>query len=158
MVPGDETLSSTVDATDPLDLDQQICYSLSIAARGVVAVYKPLLDPLGLTHPQYLVMVALWQYGPLHVKELGMLLALDSGTLSPLLKRLDAMGLVSRTRSATDERQVTVTPTRRAVALRRDAEEVHEQVVRRLGLDTAELEQLRDVLDRVKKSVGVAPR
>jgi len=158
VVPGDETLSSTVEPDDSLDLDQQICYALSIAARGVVAVYKPLLAPLGLTHPQYLVMVALWQHGPLHVKELGMLLSLDSGTLSPLLKRLDTMGLVSRERSTSDERQVTVALTRRGESLRRDAEEVHAQVVRRLGLDTAELEQLRDVLERVKESVGDAPR
>lgn len=157
-MPGDETLSSTVDPTDALGLDQQICYALSIAARGVVAVYKPLLDPLGLTHPQYLVMVALWQHGALHVKDLGVLLSLDSGTLSPLLKRLDAMGLVTRERSTSDERQVTVTPTRRGESLRRDAVEVHEEVVRRLGLDTEELEQLRAVLDRVKKSVAVAPR
>jgi len=89
-----------VEPTDSLALDQQVCYALSIAARGVVAVYKPLLEPLGLTHPQYLVMVALWQHGPQHVKELGALLALDSGTLSPLLKRLDSMGLVTRQRSA----------------------------------------------------------
>jgi DNA-binding MarR family transcriptional regulator len=134
---------------DPLDLEQQVCYALSIAARGVVAAYKPLLDPLGLTHPQYLAMVALWQHGPLRVKELGALLSLDSGTLSPLLKRLDATGLVSRRRSSADERQVTVELTDRGRRLREPAEKVHEQIVRRLGLDDDELAQLQSVLQRV---------
>jgi MarR family transcriptional regulator, organic hydroperoxide resistance regulator len=137
------------ESTDSLDLEQQVCYALSIAARGVVAAYKPLLDPLGLTHPQYLVMVALWQHGPLQVKELGALLALDSGTLSPLLKRLEAMGLVSRRRSERDERQVTVSVTDRGNDLRRAALSVHEEVVRRLGLDDGELTQLQEVLKRV---------
>jgi len=145
-----------VEPTDSLALDQQVCYALSIAARGVVAVYKPLLEPLGLTHPQYLVMVALWQHGPQHVKELGTLLALDSGTLSPLLKRLDSMGLVTRQRSAHDERQVTVSLTQSGMRLRDEAEKVQEQVVRRLGLDEPELEHLRDVLKRVTESVALA--
>lgn len=134
---------------DPLDLEQQVCYGLSIAARGVVATYKPLLEPLGLTHPQYLVMVALWQHGPLSVKELGGLLALDSGTLSPLLKRLDVMGLVRRQRAVADERQVRVTVTERGQQLRAAAEKVHEGVLRRLGLDPDELEHLQRALRRV---------
>jgi DNA-binding MarR family transcriptional regulator len=134
---------------DPLDLEQQVCFGLSIAARGVVATYRPLLEPLGLTHPQYLVMVALWQHGALSVKELGGLLALDSGTLSPLLKRLDGAGLVRRQRAATDERSVVVTLTDQGQRLRADAERVHEGVVRRLGLDVVELQQLHDVLGRV---------
>lgn len=156
-MPGDETSTSAVAPTASLDLDRQVCYSLSIAARGVVAVYKPLLEPLGLTHPQYLVMVALWQHGRLQVKELGALLSLDSGTLSPLLKRLDTMGVVSRERSTSDERQVMVSLTERGQLLRRDAEHVHEEVVRRLGLDPEELEQLNLMLERVKKSVSSAP-
>ncbi len=134
---------------DPLDLEQQVCFGLSIAARGVVATYRPLLEPLGLTHPQYLVMVALWQHGALSVKELGGLLALDSGTLSPLLKRLDSAGLVRRQRAATDERSVVVTLTEQGQRLRADAERVHEGVVRRLGLDVVEVQQLHDVLGRV---------
>jgi DNA-binding MarR family transcriptional regulator len=138
----------------PLALEQQVCYSLSIAARNVVAAYKPLLDPLGLTHPQYLAMVALWQHGPLQVKELGTLLSLDSGTLSPLLKRLDAMGLVSRRRSPTDERQVMVSVTDRGRRLRRPAQKVHEEIVRRLGLSEAELDDLQSVLERVQQATA----
>ena len=75
---------------DPLALEQQVCFALSVAARNVVAVYRPWLEPMGLTHPQYLVMLALWQYGPLSVKRLSGLLQLDPGTLSPLIKRLEA--------------------------------------------------------------------
>jgi len=154
-VPAESAPCVATDAAG-LDLEQQVCYSLSIAARGVVAAYRPLLEPLGLTHPQYLVMVALWQHGPLLVKELGALLALDSGTLSPLLKRLDAMGLVSRERSASDERQVTVTPTDSGVRLREEGAKVHEQVVRRLGLDVEELAELQAVLRKVNESIGPA--
>ena len=89
---------------NPLALEQQVCFALSVAARTVVGVYKPLLEPMGLTHPQYLVMLALWQYEPVSVRELSRMLQLDPGTLSPLLKRLEASGLLSRERDARDER------------------------------------------------------
>src|SRR3954454_18222410 len=89
---------------DPLALENQVCFALSIAARGVVAVYKPLLEPMGLSHPQYLVMLALWQRDPLSGKELCSLLRLDPGTLSPLLKRLEATGYITRDRDRADER------------------------------------------------------
>src|SRR5579862_6178799 len=87
----------------PLALERQVCFALSIASRSVLAVYRPLLEPMGLTHPQYLVMLALWERSPLSVKELGRLLELDSATLSPLVKRLAASGLVTRTRNSDDE-------------------------------------------------------
>src|SRR4051812_45274223 len=87
---------------DPLALEQQVCFALAVAARNVIAVYRPLLEPMGLTHPQYLVMLALWQHEPLSVRELGRLLQLDPGTLSPLLKRLESSGYVRRARSEHD--------------------------------------------------------
>src|SRR5688500_7830901 len=96
--PGAVTTSETLDAEDMLALERQVCFALSVAARNVVAVYRPVLEPLGLTHPQYLVMLALWQHGPLSVRELSGLLQLDPGTLSPLLKRLEAAGYVRRDR------------------------------------------------------------
>lgn len=136
-------------APTPLDLEQQVCFGLSIAARGVVAAYRPLLEPLGLTHPQYLVMVALWQHGSQSVKELGGLLTLDSGTLSPLLKRLEVMGLVRRGREPRDERRVVVQLTAQGERLREEAEVVHERVVERLGLAPEELERLQTVLTRL---------
>ena len=114
-----------------------------------MAAYRPMLEPLGLTHPQYLVMVALWQHGRRTVGQLGQLLMLDSGTVSPLLSRLEAMGLVRRSRAHGDGRQVLVEPTPQGVALRAQAEVVHERVVERLGLSTDELEHLQQVLEQV---------
>src|SRR5215467_906041 len=81
---------------DPLALERQVCFALAVATRSVLAVYRPILEPLGLTHPQYLVMLALWGDSPLSVKELGGMLQLDSPTLSPLLKRLEAANLITR--------------------------------------------------------------
>ena len=134
---------------DPLALEQQVCFALSIASRSVLGVYRPLLEPMGLTHPQYLVMLALWQHEPLSVKDLGALLQLDSGTLSPLVKRLEASGLVSRRRDARDERLMTVSLTDRGRALRADAERIPGQVVQRLGIELSELRELHQALTRV---------
>jgi DNA-binding MarR family transcriptional regulator len=132
-----------------LDLEQQVCFGLSIAARGVVAAYRPLLEPLGLTHPQYLVMVSLWQHGPQTVTQLGTVLMLDSGTVSPLLRRLEALGHVRRTRSGSDRRQVVVELTEQGARLRADVVHVHDEVVRRLGLSTDELAHLQQVLEQL---------
>src|SRR3954453_16698396 len=92
-----------VDDVDVLALDRQVCFALSVAARNVVAVYRPVLEPLGRTHPQYLVMLALWEHGSLSVKELSRLLQLDPGTISPLLKRLEAADLLRRERDPRDQ-------------------------------------------------------
>src|ERR671918_3087098 len=89
---------------DPLALDRQVCFALAVASRSVIGVYRPLLEPMGLTHPQYLVMLALWERSPRSVKDLSSALALDPGTLSPLLKRLEAAGLLTRGRDRADER------------------------------------------------------
>src|SRR5258707_15515449 len=93
-------------ALDPQRLDNQICFAVYSTAHALNRVYKPLLDPLGLTYPQYLVMLVLWEVDGLTVKQIGQRLRLDSGTLTPLLKRLQAAGLVRRERDASDERQV----------------------------------------------------
>src|SRR6201996_9061433 len=106
---------------DPLALERQVCFALSIATRSVLSIYRPILEPMGLTHPQYLVMLALWGQSPLAVKELIEMLQLDGPTLSPLLKRLEAAGLVTRTRDPHDERQLRVDLTPRGRALREDA-------------------------------------
>src|SRR3954468_20921058 len=91
-----------------LALDRQVCFALAVAARNVIAVYRPILQPLGLTHPQYLVMLALWQHGPLSVKVLSGLLQLEPGTLSPLLERLEAAGLLRRERDPKDQRNLAL--------------------------------------------------
>ncbi|MET8911180.1 MarR family transcriptional regulator [Micromonospora sp. NPDC004551] len=134
---------------DPLALEQQVCFALSVAARGVVAVYRPLLEPMGLTHPQYLVMLALWQHAPLSVRELSRLLQLDPGTLSPLLKRLEAAGYVRRERDASDERSLAVSLTASGQALRAQAERIPPAIVQRLGLPLADLRHLHTVLTEV---------
>jgi len=134
---------------DMLALERQVCFALAIATRSVLAVYRPVLEPLGLTHPQYLVMLALWGDSPLSVKQLGALLELDSPTLSPLLKRLEAAGLITRRRRADDERVLDVELTEKGRALRTQAERVPPTVMQRLGMDISRLEQLHSALSEV---------
>ena len=137
------------DTADPLALEEQVCFALSVAARGVVAVYRPLLEPMGLTHPQYLVMLALWQRAPLSVRDLSRLLQLDPGTLSPLLKRLESTGYLRRERDPADERSLAVTLTPQGRALREEALKIPPAVVERLGMPLEELQALHAALTRV---------
>jgi DNA-binding MarR family transcriptional regulator len=132
-----------------LALDRQVCFALAVAARNVIAVYRPVLEPLGLTHPQYLVMLALWQYGPLSVKDLSALLQLDPGTLSPLLKRLEAAELLRRERDPRDQRNLALALTAKGTALRAEAEKIPAGIIGRLGMPVDELMQLQGVLTRV---------
>jgi MarR family transcriptional regulator, organic hydroperoxide resistance regulator len=134
---------------DMLVLDRQVCFALAVAARNVVAVYRPVLEPLGLTHPQYLVMLALWQYGALSVKELSRLLQLDPGTLSPLLKRLEAAGLLRRERDSKDQRNLALALTDKGKALREQAEKIPAGIVERLGMPVEQLMHLHEVLTQV---------
>ena len=146
---GAVTETSPADSEDMLALERQVCFALSVAARNVVAVYRPVLEPLGLTHPQYLVMLALWQHGSLSVKALSGLLQLDPGTLSPLLKRLEAAGLLRRERDAGDQRNLALALTDRGRALRTDAERIPAGIVARLGMPIEELVSLQGALTRV---------
>jgi DNA-binding MarR family transcriptional regulator len=138
-----------------LALDRQVCFALAVAARNVIAVYRPVLEPLGLTHPQYLVMLALWQHGPLSVKDLSGLLQLDPGTLSPLLKRLESAGLLRRERDPKDQRNLALALTDKGAALREQAEKIPAGIVQRLGMPVEELMELHGVLTRV---IGAAQR
>lgn len=137
------------ESIDALALERQVCFALSVASRSVVAAYRPVLEPLGLTHPQYLVMLALWENAPLSVKELSSLLQLDPGTLSPLIKRLEASGYVERKRKPEDERTLAVAPTERGRLLRQDAEQVPVEMVRRLGMSREELALLHQLMKRL---------
>jgi DNA-binding MarR family transcriptional regulator len=148
---------------DSLALEQQVCFALAITNRAVLGVYRPILAPLGVTHPQYLVMLALWDHhrdaaatGPMSVKQIASALQLEPATLSPMLKRLQAAGLISRTRNAADERGTDVTLTAAGVALRERALTVPPAVVERLGVQLSELELLRDVLSRVNAAAIAA--
>jgi MarR family transcriptional regulator, organic hydroperoxide resistance regulator len=127
---------------DPLALERQVCFALSIAARSVLSIYRPILEPMGLTHPQYLVMLALWGQSPLAVKELIEMLQLDGPTLSPMLKRLEAADLVTRTRDPQDERQLRIGLTEKGGALRKQALNIPPAVVAKLGMSLGELEEL----------------
>lgn len=131
---------------DPLALDRQVCFALAAASRSVIGLYRPVLEPLGLTHPQYLVMLALWERSPRTVRDLGETLLLEPATLSPLLKRLEASGLVTRKRNPADERSLDVELTEAGRVLRDEAEKVPGQIVARLGMDIPELERIRDDL------------
>lgn len=136
-------------AEDLLALERQVCFALAVAARSVIALYRPLLEPMGLTHPQYLVMLALWERSPRSVKDLGETLSLDPATLSPLLKRLEALGYVQRARDAADERVLQVSISERGRRLRRHAVKVPPAIMDRLGLEMAELTDLHGRLTRV---------
>ena len=153
----------TTTEIDPLALERQVCFALSITNRAVLAVYRPLLEPLGLTHPQYLVMLTLWDHQksgqapkPLSVKEIAATLQMDSATLSPMLKRLEALGLITRTRNAVDERSTDVTLTKDGAALRRRALAIPPAVVARLGVDMSELQHLHEVLTRINSAALAA--
>ena len=136
-------------ADDPLALDRQVCFALAAASRTVIGLYRPVLEPLGLTHPQYLVMLALWERSPRTVRNIGEALALEPATLSPLLKRLEIAGVITRRRKAGDERSLDVELTDAGRALRSRAEAVPAQIVKRLGMPVAELEATRDALTRL---------
>ena len=141
-----------------------MCYALTVTNRAVLAVYRPLLEPLGLTHPQYLVMLALWDHqkshrdrrSPLSVKQIATTLQLDSATLSPMLKRLEALGFITRTRSAADERSMDVELTDKGAALRDRALAVPDAVVARLGVELAALEELHRVLTTINSAALAA--
>lgn len=131
------------ESDDYLMLDRQICFPLYSAANAVVRAYRPLLDELDLTYLQYMALMVLWESSPLTVKEIGERLLLDSGTLTPLLKRLDAKGLVTRKRSAEDERARLIELTTEGKRLKRKAATIPRQVACSTGLTKTELKELK---------------
>ena len=144
--------------TEPnvLALENQVCFALTVAARTTVALYKPILEPLGLTHPQYLVMLALWEKNPRTLRSLADALRLEPATLSPLLKRLESTGHIRRQRSATDERALQVTLTDHGRELRAIAETIPERVARTLDMTPDALIALRDTLNEVIRATSAA--
>jgi DNA-binding MarR family transcriptional regulator len=137
-------------------LDEQLCFALYAAQRAVTAAYRPLLDELGLTYPQYLVLLVLWERGETTVKELAGALRLDYGTVSPLLKRLQAAGLVRRERAASDERSVLVACTGRGQELRERAARVPGALLAETGLGGPEVQRLREELWQLAAKAAAA--
>ncbi|MDZ8172608.1 MarR family winged helix-turn-helix transcriptional regulator [Microbacterium xanthum] len=131
---------------DPLLLENQVCFAIVTAARNVLSVYRPILEPLGLTHPQYLVMLALWEQSPRSLGPLAAALAMEPATLSPLVKRLESQGRVTRRRRPDDERVLDIALTPEGRALRERALEVPGQVMSATGLVAEDLIALRDAL------------
>ncbi|MFD3437607.1 MarR family winged helix-turn-helix transcriptional regulator [Streptomyces sp. NPDC058685] len=150
-----EDPSSTAPAASLL-LDDQLCFALYAAQRAVTALYRPLLDELGLTYPQYLTLLVLWERGEVPVKELGSALRLDYGTLSPLLKRLEVAGLVRRERAVDDERSVRIQLTGEGEALRARAVRVPAQLLVGTGLEVEEIARLRGDLHRLTETAASA--
>src|SRR5256885_11878893 len=142
----------------PLLLGNQVCFAVYSTAHAFNRFYKPLLDRLGLTYPQYLVMLVLWERDGVPVKDIGEKLFLDSGTLTPLLKRLEAAGLVKRTRSTEDERQVLVALTPKGQALREEARAVPQSILSSSACSVGELFEMKNELvslrDRLNAALG----
>ena len=144
--------------SDAPRLNHQVCFALYSASKAATAVYRPVLESLGLTYPQYLVMLVLWEEEPRTVRELGAALGLDSGTLSPLLKRLEALGLVERRRSQEDERRVDIDLTDVGRALSEGAAAVPKRLADAAGLSAAESSQLHSTPQRLTAALQAADK
>lgn len=148
------TTHQSTERVDLLALENQVCFALAVASRRVIGLYRPLLEPMGLTHPQYLVMLALWQHQPLTVRELAEKLSLEPATLSPLLKRLESIGYLTRSRDPADERALQVGLTASGRKLRDRAVDIPPAVMARLGMSVEELGDfhrgLTEVIDRTR--------
>lgn len=152
----DEVDLTALPADELLKLDAQVCFALHVAGRAFDAMYRSELGELDLTYSQYLVMLVLWEQDDVTVKELGARLRLDSGTLSPLLKRLEQAGIIRRCRSEHDERSVAVRLTEHGAGLKDQASEVPRRILESTGLDSHEVRALRDTLTRVAERLDAA--
>ncbi|WP_158811960.1 MarR family winged helix-turn-helix transcriptional regulator [Beijerinckia sp. L45] len=143
------------DVVDPLCLDNQLCFALYAASHAIKKAYRPLLEELGLTYPQYLILIVLWVEDGLKVSDIGQRLHLDSGTLTPVLKRLEGLGLVSRVRRLQDEREVEISLTAEGRALRDRAVGVRRDIVHQLKMSEAEIASLRTDLNTLIATLNV---
>lgn len=141
---------------DPLALESQICFALAVASRGVISAYRSVLEPISLTHPQYLVMLALWQHERLPVRKIAELLRLEAATVSPLIKRLEALDYVEKRRSSHDERIVEVSLTETGAKLRKTAEAIPGQMMAKLDMGEADLCELHSTMTRLIEAVDAS--
>ncbi|MGO1514954.1 MAG: MarR family winged helix-turn-helix transcriptional regulator [Agrococcus casei] len=154
-MPQNTTLS---EQQDSLLLENQVCFAITLTSRTVIAAYKPLLEPLKLTHPQYLVMLTLWEGEPMSIRALSDRLRLDPGTLSPLVKRLELAGYVTRPRNTSDERALAIALTDEGRALKERARHVNDEVKAQFDITTEELSVLHKTLMRLQEKTAKAAR
>lgn len=150
----DDANGQTIIPDEEKRLERQLCFAVYSAAHAFNRAYKPILDRVGLTYPQYLVMLVLWEKGSLSVKIIGEKLDLDSGTLSPLLKRLEHAGLIRRARDPKDERQVIVSLTEKGSGLKCQVGTIMDAIGQATGCDMAEIANLRNQLQRLKTNLA----
>ncbi|CAM2156390.1 Organic hydroperoxide resistance transcriptional regulator [Pararobbsia alpina] len=143
----------TIDPKSSLLLDQQICFALYSTSLAMTKIYRKVLTELGLTYPQYLVMMVLWEKDEVTVSEIGERLFLDSATLTPLLKRIEALDLIARTRAVKDERQVIVTLTSAGKKLRKQAESIPVSILCATGCEPAELMEIKNSLAKLRSKL-----
>ncbi|PFG30044.1 MarR family winged helix-turn-helix transcriptional regulator [Paramicrobacterium agarici] len=143
---------------DPLALESQLCFALAVASRTVIDAYRSELEPLNLTHPQYLVMLALWEHRSLSLTRLGELLMLERATLSPMVKRLERLGYVHRARNPHDERQLAIELTEEGRALRERAQQVPVAMMQKFQMTPSDVEALRDAVSGVIAAASPASR
>ncbi|SFN97974.1 transcriptional regulator, TrmB /transcriptional regulator, MarR family [Pseudonocardia ammonioxydans] len=141
----------------PLALDEQLCFALHSASRAMTGCYRPVLDAIGLTYSQYAVLLVLWAEDSVPQRELGDRMFLDSGTLSPMLARLEKRGLITRARRPDDERTVQISLTEAGRALREQAADAQQEVIRATGMEIDELFRLRDDLQRLASRLREDP-
>ncbi|WP_313019218.1 MarR family transcriptional regulator [Acetoanaerobium noterae] len=132
---------------DKLKLDNQLCFAVYVASKEIIKQYKPFLDPLGLTYTQYITLLALWEKSDISVKELGQRLFLDSGTLTPLLKKLEAMNLIERVRSSDDERLIIVSLTKKGLDLKKEVIDIPDKIICSTNLNIENAVSLKKHLD-----------
>jgi DNA-binding MarR family transcriptional regulator len=137
-----------------LKLENQLCFSVYATSRSITKIYRPFLDELGITYPQYLVMLLLWENKTITLKDLGNKLYLDSGTLTPLLKRLENLEFIKRERSSEDERLLCVTLTEKGAALKEKASSIPECIVKAMNVDYTELFKLKKELDSLLHQIN----
>ncbi|MDH6310205.1 DNA-binding MarR family transcriptional regulator [Dysgonomonas sp. PFB1-18] len=139
--------------SENIKLENQLCFPLYALSRQITALYRPHLEKLGLTYPQYLVMMVLWEHDSVTIKQLGELLWLDSGTLTPLLKRMEANNLLVRKRSAEDERLVDITITDKGEALQKEAEEISPFIKKGLNMSDVQIDDLRQQIKEILSKI-----
>jgi DNA-binding MarR family transcriptional regulator len=139
--------------TNELALDRQVCFALYSASRATTAVYRPMLDKLGVTYPQYLVLLVLWEKDGRGVKDICAELNLDTGTLSPMLKRLEGLGFIERRRLSSDERRVEIHLTETGSALRAEALDIPRKLAEKTGMDVDDLVKLKESLDALTSAL-----